>query len=578
MTTRTRILTGKIESSFMDAASAWLQQLAAEFGIGDEDVYRIDLCFEELVMNTISYAEPAYQGQRFDIKASVMPQRIVIDLLDAAQPYDPFAEHKPQEIAQSLEDLKIGGHGITFVKEYSDACRYEYVDGRNHIELIFDLAKEVGLQDSTQGQPRGVDRRKPASETAEPAKPAEEQRSQGDRRSHGVLSRADIFRGVPYTVIEQLVERFPVQQFASETTLLSPGDPNDQVFIVLAGSLRIGLGTESHGEFFDIDVGGCVGEMSVIDNRPASAYIIANPSTRLMLVDGTSFVEDFLAIPRVSRNLLSALAERLRRHNDLVVKRVRLEADMEHMQRELGVAKEIQESLLPKEPLFAGDARIDCMGRMNTAKEVGGDFYDVFFLDKDNLFFVIGDVCGKGLPAALFMVRAVSALRAQSCGSYLEGNYVSYLIASLNAQLCTCNDKQQFLTAFCGILNVPTGTIHYLNAGHNPPLITGDDGKFFYVSEPINPIVGMIEGLTYQAGTAQLPADGVLFLYTDGVTEAEAHDTSMYDETRLIQCLNAAPDGSAAELVNRVFADVEEFVAGAAQSDDITVLAIRRCG
>lgn len=585
MNVQTRILTGAIHSPFLAASNAWFQRLFEEFGIGPVDAHRIELCVEELVTNTTSYADSNHQGLRFDIHASISSQRIVVDLFDAAQAYDPLAEHKPQPVTQSIDDYQLGGHGITLVKEHSDTCRYEYLDGRNHLELVFDLGQSAKIVDSARHMPRQMardaDRRKNRGIATRPLACTDrivvngERRTADDRRSHGFLSRSEVFHDVPYSVLEDLIDRFPIQQFATETMLLKPGDRNDDVFVVLSGRLKIGLGIPSHGEFIDIGVGGCVGEMSVVDNQPVSAHVIAETDTKLLLVDGISFVDDLLVLPKVSRNLLSALAERMRRSNELIIKRVRIEAEMEHLQRELAVAKEIQESLLPPEPLFPDDGRLDCKGRMITAKEVGGDFYDVFFLDPDNLFFVIGDVCGKGLPAALFMVRAISALRAQSGGNHLDTGYVAEVIERLNTQLCTYNNKQQFLTAFCGILNLPTDTIHYLNAGHNAPTIAQRHGEFGYLEEPINPIVGMIEGLTYRSGTVTLPPGGMLLLYTDGVTEAETHDMSMYGEDRLLHCLNTSTSRLSSDLVTAVFASVHEFAAGAPQSDDITVLAIR---
>lgn len=548
MSTLVRILTGRIEQSLMASASAWLHDLVEEFGIGPDDAYRIDLCFEELVMNTISYAEPECQGTRYDIRATLSADRIVIELIDTAQQYDPFAEHVIQEIPDSLEDLQIGGHGITLVKEYTDECSYVYEGGRNHLTLAFNLAHPLPLT-------KGQDGLSPACHR---------------------ISESRIFSGVPCASLAGIVDRFPLQRFAAETPLLQPGDRNQAVFFVMSGSLKIGIGEHGHGEHFEVGVGGCVGEMSVIDNQPVSAEVVASENTCLLAVDAKSFLEDLMAIPLVARNLLSAQSDRMRRNNDFIIKRIRIEMEMEQIQRELGIAKEIQESLLPHEPLFPGDSRIDCKGRMCTAKEVGGDFYDIFPLDQDNVFFVIGDVCGKGLPAALFMVRAVSALRAQSGSSHLDEVYVAEVISRLNAQLCTSNDKQQFLTAFCGILNLSSGAIRYVNAGHNPPLISQGDGSYAFVSEPINPIVGMIDGLEYVSGATTLPLGGSFLLYTDGVTEAETHDMSMFDESRLLDCMNAAGDCSASDLVARVFEEVDSFAAGAPQSDDITVLAIRR--
>jgi serine phosphatase RsbU (regulator of sigma subunit)/anti-sigma regulatory factor (Ser/Thr protein kinase) len=582
MNSQTRILTGIIEASFVTATSAWVHALIDEFKIGDKDAYSIDLCLEELVANIVNYAEPQFQGTRVDIRAVIVPQRIVVTLIDSAQPYDPLAEHRPRELTQNIDDYMIGGHGITMVKEFSSACRYEYRDGQNQLELVFDLVQPLVSYDLSQKTPRGLERRKFDDQsrfplTAVSGEQVDQDRYRGvDRRKFGILSRAAILRDVPYSLIESLTETASVQQFVAKTTLLRPGDENRNVLFVLEGCVKVGLGTtESDGDVINISVGHCVGEMSVIDNRPVSAFVMVDPGTRLLLVSAQLFLDELLARPKVSRNLLSTMSERIRRNSDLIIKRVRLEAEVELLHRELSVAKEIQESLLPREPLFSDDARIDCKGRMCAAKEVGGDFYDAFFLDRNKLFFVIGDVCGKGLPAALFMVRAVSALRAQSGSDHLSPGYVSEVIGRLNMQLCTHNDKQQFLTAFCGILDLETRTILYLNAGHNAPVLALGDQEFEYIGDPINPMVGMVDGLNYRAGMVTLSPGSTLILYTDGVTEAETHDISMFGEDRLLQCLNAVSDRSAGTLVETVFAAVNDFAAGAAQSDDITMLAIR---
>jgi serine phosphatase RsbU (regulator of sigma subunit) len=315
--------------------------------------------------------------------------------------------------------------------------------------------------------------------------------------------------------------------------------------------------------------------MSVIDDRPVSAYVVAEPGTRMLMIDADTFINRILVVPKVSRNLMSAMSERMRRSDQLTIQRVRKLMETEQAQRELQYARSIQESLLPKEPLFAGDTRVDCVGRMCTAREVGGDFYDTFFLDARHLFFVIADVCGKGLPAALFMVRAIAVLRAQSAHEGPSSDHAEKLIASLNTQLCSYNDAQQFLTAFCGILDLDTLTMRYINAGHNPPALAVGDAPFRYLEDPTNPIVGMIDGLSYRAGEIQLQPGSVLLLYTDGVTEAENIDGGMLGDDRLLECLNAETSRGAAHLVDIVFKDVNAFAGEALQSDDITVLAIR---
>ena len=215
---------------------------------------------------------------------------------------------------------------------------------------------------------------------------------------------------------------------------------------------------------------------------------------------------------------------------------------------------------------------------MCPAREVGGDFYDVFSLGPRHIFFVIADVCGKGLPAALFMVRAIAALRAQSGDDAPPAGYAEQVTNRLNQQLCAYNDARQFLTAFCGILDLETLKVHYVNAGHNAPLLALGDGPFSYLSEPINPIVGMIDDIEYCAGEVTLTPQSVLLLYTDGVTEAEDKDVNMLGEDRLLAQLNALTSRKAVDLVDAVFTEVNVFAGDAPQSDDITVLALRLVG
>lgn len=565
------------------ATSAWVQRLAAEFGLAHEDLYRIDLCSTELVSNVTNFAEAQYANLPMELEAAVEERRITLTLIDPAQAFDPLSV-PPPPVAKNIEALQVGGQGINLVREFSNAWRYERRDDKNRLELVFELAAPIKVPARERPVSRNLERRRNAVKPLFPLSTGSgetvgaDRRSTAERRAKGFLSWAQIFRNVPYSDLEDLVDRFPIQSIAATTTILKPGDLNREALIVLDGRLKVFLDQPGSGDFIEIGAGGCVGEMSVIDNQPVSAYVVADAGTRLLIVDAEPFLNEVMTIPNVSRNLMSALSERMRRSNEQLIKRLRKELEMEQVQRELQYARSIQTSLLPKEPLFPDDPRLDCVGRMCTAREVGGDFYDVFSLGPRHVFFVIADVCGKGLPAALFMVRAIAALRAQSGGGAPPADYAEQITARLNQQLCSYNDARQFLTAFCGILDLETLSMQYVNAGHNAPLLALGDGPFAYLAEPINPIVGMIEGIGYRAGELRLAPQSVLLLYTDGVTEAEDKDVNMLGEDRLLARLNAAASRTSVDLVDAVFAEVDEFAGGAPQSDDITVLAIRLAG
>ena len=563
----------------IDATSQWLQALGTEFNLSPQDTYRIDLCFTELIANAINYSDPQYANQNVELHAAIEPRKAMLTLIDPAAPFDPFTV-APPPAAKTIEEMKIGGQGIHLVREFSDSQRYERSNEKNKIELVFDLEQPAAIRSKTAVVSRDSDRRKNAIPPVFPLKTKEgmlerDRRKAQDRRSMGFISWSQIFHGVPYDIVENIIERLPIQDIAGEVTLLKPGSPNDAVLTVLKGKLKVFLDQPGNGDCIEVGEGGCVGEMSVIDNQPASAYVIAEPGTRLLIIDAATFLNNIMAIPLASRNLMSAMSDRMRRSNELAIKRMRKEVEMEHAQRELQYARSIQEGLLPREPLFPGDARIECTGRMHTAREVGGDFYDIFALDERYVFFVIADVCGKGLPAALFMVRAIAALRAQSGSEEQSEDYAGRLMERLNTQLCAYNDAQQFLTAFCGILDLETLTVRYINAGHNAPAVAIGNGPFRYLSDPINPIIGMIEGLAYRAGEVILKPGSALLLYTDGVTEAEDKHGDMLGEDRLLKRLNAATSRKPGQLVEEVFDEVKRFVLDAPQSDDITVLALR---
>jgi serine phosphatase RsbU (regulator of sigma subunit)/anti-sigma regulatory factor (Ser/Thr protein kinase) len=559
----------------VSAGGEWLRTMGAEYNFSQEDLYRMEVCFEELISNVVNYSDPVHAEQLVHVDLVVETQRATLTLSDPAAPYNPFSRSSPPKV-NSIGEMQVGGQGVHLVRSFSDAHSYERRDKENRVELVFDLSQPTRQPARPGRVDRQIDRRQRTGRAAladpspdQAARPAE------DRRSMGFISWAQIFHGVPYSAIEPMADKLILQDIVGTIVLRKQGEMNDAVRVVLRGLLKAYLDHPGSGDYIDIEAGTCFGEMSIIDDRPVSAFVVAQAGSRLLLVDANTFLDQVLAIPRVSRNMMSILSARMRRSEALHIQRMRKAMEMEQTQRELQYARSIQEGLLPREPLFSGETRMQCVGRMRTAREVGGDFYDVFFLDADHVFFVIADVCGKGLPAALFMVRAIAILRAQSGYDRQFTDYTARLISRLNQQLCDYNDARQFLTAFCGIVDLETRTLRYVNAGHNAPALALADQPFEYLAEPINPIVGMFEGLNYRVGEVQLSSGSALLLYTDGVTEAENNTKAMLGEEPFLGILNAANSRAAGDLVDTVFSAVSHFAGDAPQSDDITVLALR---
>lgn len=249
-------------------------------------------------------------------------------------------------------------------------------------------------------------------------------------------------------------------------------------------------------------------------------------------------------------------------------------AAKERIQSELKVATDIQTSLLPRIfPAFPGRPEFDIYASMDPAKEVGGDFYDFFFIDQNNLCFLIADVAGKGVPAALYMMVAKTLLKSEGQRLGEPDQILSYV----NNVLAADNDSCMFATVFCAILDIKTGEVRYANAGHNPPLVVDSSGIHYLHLKP-GFVLGPMTDMEYEAERLTLIPGDTLFLYTDGVTEATNWEDDLYGEPELLQALQRAPKEDLAAMVHYIRAEVTRHANGAPQSDDVTMVAVKYRG
>ena len=240
--------------------------------------------------------------------------------------------------------------------------------------------------------------------------------------------------------------------------------------------------------------------------------------------------------------------------------------------KELEFARIIQMSALPNTfPPFPDHKEFDIFASMNAAKEVGGDFYDFYLVDENKLAFIIADVSGKGIPAAMFMMTSKTLIKSLAT----EGNDIATVITAANSKLCENNEANMFITAFMGCLDLETGKLEYVSAGHNPPLIKHGDGSFQYLPKSKTIVLAAMEGYPYRAEEVQLEPGDMIYLYTDGVTEATDSSNELYGEPRLQDALNAKSWNTMEELCRGIKKDVDAFVGDAPQFDDITMVAIR---
>lgn len=245
-------------------------------------------------------------------------------------------------------------------------------------------------------------------------------------------------------------------------------------------------------------------------------------------------------------------------------------AAKERIQSELKIATDIQASLLPRIfPAFPERPEFDIFASMDPAKEVGGDFYDFFFIDETNLCFLIADVSDKGVPAALYMMVAKTLLKSE--GQRL--GEPDRILASVNSILAEGNDSCMFATVFCAILNTANGEVRFANAGHNPPLFMDAQG-IRYLAMKSGFVLGPMAGTTYETERLIMQPGDTLFLYTDGVTEAANQDNELYGETQLLNSLKQKRGERLASTIQLIRDELKEHANGAAQSDDITMVAI----
>ncbi|MBE6253374.1 MAG: response regulator [Bacteroidales bacterium] len=249
-------------------------------------------------------------------------------------------------------------------------------------------------------------------------------------------------------------------------------------------------------------------------------------------------------------------------------------AQLVDIQTDLSVAREIQHAILPRTfDLKLQDAdKVNIYASMLAAKDVGGDFYDFFPIDDHRMGFTIADVSGKGVPAAIFM--AVSRTLIKATG--LQDKPTNECMSTVNDILCDESVGSMFVTVFYGIYDLQTGQITFTNAGHNPPYILKADGQVEVVKSPCNLVLGAVPDMPFSCDTLKLDPGDTLYMFTDGVTEAENKNHDQFGESRLEEALAECKGTDSKHIVDTVNAKVKEFINGAAQSDDITQLVIRR--
>ncbi len=382
-----------------------------------------------------------------------------------------------------------------------------------------------------------------------------------------------LFRNVTPDQLMAAVRRCELLPLGAGSVLLTPGQSNEDIFIILAGTVTVHLGAEGHqGQGIAIPLGDCIGEFSAIDGRPASALVRAEDDAIVLRIPQQVFWSHMVQLPGVARNMMIALVERTRLTNQLTLQAQREALELSHLRKELDLARDLQAGMLPPQgPLFAERAEIEIATLMEPATTVAGDFFDAFFVSADRLFVCIGDVSGHGIGAALFMARTIGQMRILA---HTEAT-PDAVLRRLNDSLTENNESALFVTIFCGFLELDSGLFTYSNAGHCPPLLQRGP-EIQPIAMPRGVMVGVFPGRAYRSLSLQLEPEDLLMVYTDGVTEAEnatGEPFGLQGCQRLLREVGGAP---LQELISQLRQRLRGFTSSSHLDDDCTLLLLRR--
>jgi serine phosphatase RsbU (regulator of sigma subunit) len=419
-----------------------------------------------------------------------------------------------------------------------------------------------------------------------------------------ILRNIPLFAAIPSGELDTLAQRLPQATYLAGTILMREGERGDSFYIVLSGEIAIvsAYGTPDERVIGQREVGEFVGEMSLLtQDGLRSATVLARSDARVLVLTRADFDALLQRYPTMAYDMLRLSSDQTRSTNSAMIRELQAQnrriaqalddlqaqnqrlaqayvelaaaqkqlATKEALERELQLAREIQESILPRRlPQMPG---IDIDARMIAAREVGGDFFDVFPLGEDKLGLVVGDACDKGMPAAIFMALARSLLRAEASRAASP----EAALRNVNRHIQDMNDAGMFITVLYGVLHLSTGTFDYARAGHELPLILESSGELRAVARTQGHPLGLFPEPAIDVQTVELPPGGLLLLFSDGVNEALDERGNLFGAERLHATVQECAGAPARDLCDRILETLAAYRGAAPQADDITLLAVR---
>lgn len=402
--------------------------------------------------------------------------------------------------------------------------------------------------------------------------------------------RIPLFRKLPKVDLFKLVNDLPLQKFNQGDFLFREGERGDSLFIIMDGKIEIVLAPSTNDEMLlrTCSPGECVGEMSLImpeGMRTASARIKEDSRVRIMTRE--KFNQLLQNYPQIAYSMVEIMSERLdtsneSAFNDLAAKNQRLQIaydelkeaqaqiiEKERLERELQVAADIQLSILPD--ILPDTDEFSFGAKILPARQVGGDFYDVFELQGQRIGVVIGDVADKGIPSALFMARAHALIMAEA-DIAINSAEVMQLV---NSHITRLQKSTQFVTVLYGILDLKTRLFSYARAGHEPPLILHTDGSVERMPHSSGMALGLWDPITLDEKEILLKSGESLILYTDGMTDCRNPEGESFGLERIKNLLSGLPKLNAQQICDTLLETLLTYQNGSKQDDDVTLVAIK---
>ena len=404
-----------------------------------------------------------------------------------------------------------------------------------------------------------------------------------------LLTRIPLFADLPPEELAQLVASLDVKEIKAGEIIVREGEPGDDFYVVISGELEVLMGAGRPEEMLlnVLHEGEYLGEMSLIlPGGHRTASVRARSTSALLSMNRAQFMQLLRRHPLLATSMVRVLSERLDATNtatfrDLTEKNRQLQRayddlkaaqdqliEKERLERELQLAAEIQLSILPDElPQVPG---YDFGARILPARQVGGDFYDVFQLNENQVGVLVGDVADKGVPSALFMARAHALIMAEAD----IGLSPAEVLGLVNRHITRLQKSTQFVTVLYGLLEVATGEFTYARAGHEPPLILMPDGKVERLAHGPGMSLGLWDVITVDERSTRLAPGATLLLYTDGMTDCRNPAGEAFGLERIKETLSGLVGLTGQQVCDRLLETLQDYESGAKQDDDVTLTAI----